>query len=127
MKKLIIYCILLLPLCACIEKPEGPAERIGRSLDDLAHGIDDMSTEYGDKNSNGKNSDGSDSKNKDSNKNRLDTNASTQHIYDSDKSEEEYQREWEQHYRQDRERQLRGETRREQQRELDRREDFRDF
>jgi hypothetical protein len=81
---------LILPLSGCLSKPEGPAERIGRSLDDLSQGVQDLSKEY-------ENEDTRDSSKVRNNRKP----SSPDDILPSPNSEDRYQREWEEQYRRD--------------------------
>ena len=41
--RIFVAVTLIASLSGCIHKPEGPAERIGRSIDEISSAIDDMS------------------------------------------------------------------------------------
>ena len=42
-----IFWLIFIPLClsACVKPPEGPAERMGRSIDTLAQGVYDLNAD----------------------------------------------------------------------------------
>lgn len=50
--KLFTTLVVLISLGACASKPAGPAERIGRGIDDIAKGLQDMGDTWGENRNN---------------------------------------------------------------------------